>query len=162
MTEAMLPPEVRLYSLTQDRAVDMWESLKTYDALWPDETRGDVVSWVEFCLKPSTVFIEEVGGRAMYILSDIREGLKARIHAVFHDHKLRYRVDTMKRLLAWAMFEFDLYRLEARIPTTSHALRRLLQHDLHFKYEGLMRDDHWFGGHLGSTVVLSILRDEVG
>lgn len=160
--EGVLPVGVHLYPLTRDRAVDLWEQLKVYDALWPDDTRGDVVRWVEFALLPTTLFIAGDDGKSMYILSGIREGLKANIHAVFHDHKLSPRVGLMRGLLAWAMFEFDLCKLEARIPDFSRALRRYLQRDLHFKVDGVLRDDFWYHGGLRSTVVLSLLRDEVG
>ena len=161
MTEGILPEGIILYALTRDRAIDLWDRLKVYDALWPDETRGDVVKWVEFALAPSTLFLEETNGRAMYILSDVKEGLSANVHAVFFDHNLRSRVDLVKRLVTWAMFEFDLYRLQARIPAFARALRRFL-FKIGFRQEGIIRDAFWFKGHLESAIIMSILRDEIG
>ena len=161
MTEAILPVGVSLHRLTPQGAVDLWEGLKSYDALWPDSTRGDVVGWVEFALAPTTLFLKGDDDKSMYVLSGIHEGLKARVHAVFHDHKLHHRVGLVRGLLAWAMFEFDLYKLEAHIPDFSCALRRFLQRDLHFHLDGTLRDDFWWKGQLHSTVVLSLLRDEV-
>lgn len=161
MTEALLPPGISLYTLTPERAVALWERLKGYDALWPDDTRGDVTRWVEFAVAPTTLFLEEAGGHAMFILSGIREGLKANAHAVFHDHKLRPRIALTRALILWAMFEFDLYRLEARIPAFSHALRRFL-YNVGFRFEGRLRDDFWFHGHLEDALVLSMLRQEAG
>lgn len=161
MTEALLPDGITLYRLTKDRAVALWETLKGYDVLWPDDTRGDVVRWVEFAVAPTTQFLEEDGGNGMYILSEIKPGLKANVHAVLRDHRLHTRVQVVRSLLAWAMFEFDLYRLEARIPAFSHALRRWLQRDLGFTCEGVLRDAFWYKEKLISTVILSLLRDEI-
>lgn len=161
LIEAILPKGTRLYQLTRDRAIDLWDKLRKYDALWPDETRGDVVAWVEWCLRPSTQFIEADGGEAMFILSHIVEGLSANIHAIFYDHRVLPRVPLMRDLILWAMFEFDLYRLEARIPEFSHTLKRVLKRDLGFKLEGVLRNTFRFKGDLCNSVILSILREEV-
>lgn len=161
ISEAILPKGVRLYRLTAERAVTLWDTLKGYDVLWPDSARGDLVGWVQYCMAPTTLFLEGEDGKSFYTLSQIKEGLSARVHAVFYDHKLAPRAPLVRELLTWAMFEFDLYRLEAMVPDFSRALRRFLQRDLHFRLEGVMRDTFWWKGSLHDTVMLSILREEV-
>jgi len=153
-----LPEGVELLTLTKDKAMDIWDKVKNFDRLYSDETMLNEEAFYWWIYSKNLVF--EVDGGIM-VMDNIKKGLKGEIHASFWDKKLSSRTETLRECILWCMLEYNLYRIEARIPDFSRALRRFLEKRLGFTYEGRERNSYWYKGNLTDVIILSLLREEV-
>jgi RimJ/RimL family protein N-acetyltransferase len=155
-----LPKGVQHKVLTRQNLWDLWETVRKFDRLFSDETRGDPIAFWKNILKDSVILETDDGG-GILTLSNVKPGLRAEAHLTFWDHKLSPRIELIRDCLVWAFLNFDLYRIEVFIPVIGGpALRRFLE-KLGFKKEGILRNRSWYQGQLIDTVLLSILREEI-
>ena len=80
-----LPKGVRLVTLSLPIMQRYWESLKGYDKLFSDETRGDFETFCKNMLRPNCYVFELDGG--IVILENVKPGLRAEVHMSFWDGK---------------------------------------------------------------------------
>jgi hypothetical protein len=154
-----LPDGARLCTISKEKINYFWDKLKAFDRLFSDLTQWDEVEFFRKMYSDDTILIETEGG--ILSLTDKCNGLYARIHASFWDHKLSTKVDMFKQCLIWAFLEYDLYRLEALIPEFSRALARFLTHKLKFQPEGRLRNRMMYNGQLCDMKMFSLLREEM-
>ena len=154
-----LPAGVQHKILTRQNLWDLWETVRKFDRLFSDETRGDPIAFWENILKNAIVLETDDGG-GILTLSNMKPGLRAEAHLTFWDHKLSPRIELIRECLVWAFLSFDLYRIEVFIPALGHALRRVLK-KIGFREEGILKNRSWYEGQLIDTVLLAILREEI-
>ena len=119
-----LPVGVQIARWSPEKLLLLWTKVKDYAKIFSDDTRGDAKAWTERMTAADTVVLEFEDG--LLILADLRPGLKASVHALFFDAKLRRHTEIVRNTILWAFFEYNLYRLSAEIPTFSRALTRFL------------------------------------
>ena len=155
-----IPAGLHLLELTLDRAEGLWTSVKDYDRLFSDGTRGDKEGFIRNLFNQRTVVLETDDYQGLLFLSRIIEGLKGEVHAVMFDHKLTPRTALVRQALTWAFLEFDLHRLSTSIPAVARMLKTWMQ-TLGFKIEGFLRNDFWYRGALANSLIMGLLREEV-
>jgi hypothetical protein len=154
-----LPAGVKRGEISQQRIAYWWSRLKGFDKLFTDSLYLDEHAFYLNCLDPDNEVFETEGG--LIAFDHIQEGLKARGHLSFWDHKLSAKKELFKDVLIWMFITHDLFRIEAVIPENARVLRHFLTRRMGFRLEGTLRDDWWKDGQLINRHILSILRSEV-
>ncbi|MHA2065526.1 MAG: hypothetical protein ACXABY_14220, partial [Candidatus Thorarchaeota archaeon] len=96
-----LPKGVQHKVLTRQNLWDLWETVRKFDRLFSDETRGDPIAFWKNILKDSVILETDDGG-GILTLSNVKPGLRAEAHLTFWDHKLSPRIELIRDCLVWA------------------------------------------------------------
>ena len=154
------PPEgIRLTQLSAEKIKYLWNKLKVYDKVFEKGRIGDFDAFRNMLCREDTLVLEMDGG--LVILDNIIDGLRASCHAYFWENKIHALRPLMKDLILYGFFQFDLKRMECRVPFYARSVMRFLE-KLGFKQEGRLRNA-WEGkdGVLIDVLVYGILKEEV-
>lgn len=153
------PPGVRFFDLSPGTIVALWNKMKGFDPLFSDDNRWDVEKFHRSIYDRGTLVLEIDNG--VLLLTGMKPGHYALVHACFWDHKVSARLQLLKDTIIWAFVTFDLIRLEAFIPGFSRALSRILSKKLGFTFEGKLRKRMKYHGTFCDVLVYSLLREEM-
>lgn len=154
-----LPAGVHLLTAAPWKLHDVWDKIKSFDAIFGNDYMRNEVVYMEQFLQPDTVVLELDGG--IILLTHIVEGVRCEVHLVFWDHKLSARQELLTELLVWTFITFDLVRIETFVASYAKSLMRFIEKKMGFVYEGTMRNRVMHEGVPTNLKVYSMLREEV-
>ena len=155
-----LPDGVEIARLSPQKIDVYWNLLKDHGPSFEDGTRSR--EWLqEHWMDLHWVVLEVEKNKGVIVMDSVVAGHKAEVHVHFFDHKLSKRLGLLKDCLIWAFLQFDLKRVEFRVPEHAPAVRRFLKKRMGATEEGCLRQYALYEGEAKDLYIYSILRDEV-
>jgi len=154
-----LPKGVKFIRLNEAIITGLYEKLSKHAKIWEDGTNS-YEFFHDHVMRPD-VYLFKVGEDIVIELADIIWGVRGRAHAFFLGHKgFVEQRETLRDLIMWGFFQFDLRRIEALVPKRLGAYIRFIRKYLGFRPEGTLRRHSMYDGVPTDMLMLSIIRED--
>lgn len=158
------PWQVKVMTLTPEKAKELWDIMQTYKTLFSDLTRNDFGNFLNVLLEKRTLWFEVwsmdnlVG---VIWLTEMEQVIDATVHMVFFDRQPAEKKLVCRRMLQWVFSQYPLHRISVSIPQLYHATHRLVK-SLGFTAEGTKREAVLIGGKWNDLLLYGMTRAELG
>ena len=150
---------MELMQLTEENVTELWDKAKEFPSAFDDFTYGNPQWFASLLLRRDTVFFK-VGDLGVVYFTDIVPRLKANVHLMFWDRKLKDREIYVARAAAALSKMLGLRRIECFIPDFNIAAQKFAERCGLVK-EGELRMSMLSRGEYRGVVVYAAVDGEI-